>query len=353
MSHNSHTVRKVHATITVGVNPTGIAITPNGKYAYVANNNNYSIAGQDSVTVIDLKTNLPIKTIIDSSFNGPYTITIDKLGIKAYVTNSGGSTITIINIHKNEVSGIIEGFDGPSGMVIKGDIGYVNNYGATPGVGSGNGKTVNIVDLRTNKIIGNPITVGLAPSSLALTSKGDYVYTTNYMDGNPNTATLTKIETRTNNVVETIGPFSENGFSGPFAIVLSSNGRKAYVTNFGSNNFEPFGTTVSVVDLCKNVIIKTINLGIQPSGIAISPDDKYAYVSNYNTLYAYVQLTPPPIQYLNLTAGAGTVNVVNLEDYSVISTILVGQSPDYVTVSPDGKHVYVTNYTSNTVTVLK
>src|SRR3989338_2590814 len=120
------------ATITVGVNPAVIAITPDNRYGYVANNNNYAIPGQDCVTVLDLRTNLPITTIFDNSFDEPYRITINKAGTKAYVANSGGSTISIIDIATNTVTGIITGFDGPSGIVIKGHRAYVNNYGTTP-----------------------------------------------------------------------------------------------------------------------------------------------------------------------------------------------------------------------------
>lgn len=336
--------------ITAGVNPAGLAITPDGRYAYVANNNNYSIAGQDSVTIIDLKILLPIKTIYDKSFNGPYTVTINKSGTKAYVTNSGGSTITVIDVKTDTVIRTIDGFDGPSGMVIHGHTAYVNNYGATPGVGSGNGTTVRVVDLKTNTIVGEPIVVGLAPAALAISPDGRYVYTANYVDGNPKTGTLTKISTATNTVVATIGPFA-NGFSGPFSIVINSSGKKAYVTNFGSNNFEPFGTTVSVVDLCENVICSIIKLGIQPSGIALTPNGKYAVVSNYNTLYAYVQ--QQPLEYLNLTAGQGTLNVIDLRNNAVISTIATGQSPSAVAITPDGKYVCVSNYTSNTVDVIR
>lgn len=346
----AHVYGKVINTVNTGVNPAGLAITPKGKYVYVANNNNYGIQGQDSVTVIDLKTGLPVKTIFDPSFNEPYTVTINDAGTKAYVTNSGGSTITVIDIDTDTVVNVIDGFDGPSGLVIKGSTGYVNNYGATPGVGSGNGTTVRVVDLNTDTIVGPPITVGLAPAALAITHNGDYVYTVNYVDGNPNTGTLSKIDTKTNTIVATIGPF-QDGFSGPFNIVISPNGRKAYVTNFGSNNFVPFGTTVSVVDLKTHTIRTQIPLGIQPSGIDLTPNGKYAVVSNYNTLYAYV--TPPPVQYLNLTPGQGTVNIIDLETNCVVATIPVNQSPANVAITPDGKYACVTNYTSNTMNVIR
>lgn len=334
----------VVATTNVGVTPAGLAITPDSRFAYVANNNNYGIAGEDSVTVINLANNLPLLTINDASFNEPYTVTINHAGTKAYVTNSNSTTITIIDIATNTVSGIIDGFDGPSGMVITPDdsTGYVNNYGSPyPGLGSGNADTVRVVDLNANMIVGAPIVVGLAPAALAITPDGAYVYTINYTDGNPGTGTSSVIRTSDNTVIDTIP-----GFSGPFGIAITPNGLFAYVTNFGSNNFAPYGTTVSVVDLTSNTITATINLGIQPAGIAITPDGRFAYASNYNTLYAGAGFT-------DLTAGQGTVNIIDIATNTVIPpTIDVGQSPANIAISPNGEFAYVTNYTSNTVSVI-
>ena len=333
----------VIATINVGITPAGIAITPDNRFAYVANNNNYGLAGEDSVTVLKLKNNTVKTTIFLSSFNQPYTITINSAGTRAYVTNSNSTTITIIDIHTNTVIGVIDGFDGPSGMVITpdGTKAYVNNYGGPEGVGSGNGTTVRIVNLNTNTIVGSPITVGLAPAALAISPNGKYVFVANYVDGNPGTGTLTVIKTDLNNVVGTIP-----GFSGPFAIAITPDGKYAYVTNFGSNNFEPIGTTVSVVKLKKGLIVDTIELGIQPSGVAITPDCRYAYVTNYNTLYAGENFT-------DLTAGQGTVNIIDTQKHKVIPpTIVVGQSPANIAIAPDGRHAYVTNFTSNTVNVI-
>lgn len=135
---------------------------------------------------------------------------------------------------------------------------------------------------------------------------------------------------------------------GPFGIAVTPNGKYAYVTNFGSNNFAPFGSTVSVVKLQDHPrIVRTIEVGIQPSGIAITPNGKYAYVTNYNTLYAGSNFT-------NLTAGQGTVSIINLCTNRVIPpTIPVGSSPNTVTIAPNGKFAYVTNFISNTVDVIK
>ncbi len=333
---------RIVATIGAGENPAGLAITPDNCFAYIANNNDDMTPGADTVSVLNLKTNTLVKTITDPNFNQPYTITINSAGTKAYVTNSNSTTISIIDIASNTVVGLIDGFDGPSGLVItpNGNTGYVNNYGGPGGVGSGNGTTVNVVDLNTNTIIGT-ITVDLAPASLAITPNGAFVYVINYVDGNPNTGTISVIRTSDNTVVDTIP-----GFSGPFAIAITPNGQFAYVTNFGSNNFAPVGTTVSVVNLCTNSVDAVIQLGIQPSGVAITPNGCFAYVSNYNTLYLGPNFT-------NLTAGEGTVNIIDTCTNRVLCPVLVvGKSPSAIAISSDGKRAYVTNYTSDDVNVI-
>lgn len=334
---------RVVATVGVGDTPAGIAITPDGRFAYVANNNNDSLPGGDTVSVIDLQTNTVVATISDASFNEPYTVTINAAGTIAYVTNSNSTTITRIDIATNTVLGTIGGFDGPSGMAITpaGDKAYVNNYGSGNPDSSGNATTVRVVDLNTNAIIGAPILVGLAPAALAVTPDGAYVYVINYIDGNPGTGTTSVIRTSDNTVVATI-----YGFSGPFGIAITPNGKYAYVTNFGSNNFAPVGTTVSVIDLAINRISATIKLGTQPSGVAITPDGRFVYASNYNTLYLGPDFT-------DLTAGPGTINIIDVCTNKVLCPVItVGSSPANIAISPNGKRTYVTNYTSDDVSVI-
>jgi YVTN family beta-propeller protein len=334
----------VVATINVGVTPAGIALTPDNLFAYVANNNNYSIPSGDSISVLNLVNNTLEQTIINQDFNEPYTVTINAQGTKAYVTNSNSTTISIIDIATNKIIGTINGFNGPSGMVITPDgrRAYVNNYGASQSVPSGKATTVNVVDLTTDKIIGDPLEVGLAPAALAITPDGEFVYVINYVDGDIDTGTVSIIKTSDNSVEMN----AIQGLTGPFAIAITPDGQRAYVTNFGSNNFAPIGTTISVIDLNSNTIVDTINLAIQPSGIAISPDGLFAYATNYNTLYAGQNFS-------DLTAGQGTVNIIDIATNTVLPpTIAVGQSPDSVAISSDGTYAYISNYTSNTVSVI-
>jgi YVTN family beta-propeller protein len=335
----------VIATINTGVNPSSIALTPNGHKAYVANYNEYGVDGQDNVSVLNLKHNKPEAVINDASFDGPYTVTIDAKGKYAYVTNSNSTTISIIDIEKNKVVCTLDGFDGPSGMVIKphgkgkNKIAYVNNYGSPAGVGSGNGTTISVVDLKTNMIT-DTITVDQAPSALAISHDGDYLYVVNYVNGDTDSGTMDIIRTKDNSVIGTV-----TGFSGPFDVAVTKDGKYAYVTNFGSNNFDPIGQTVSAVRLnCNPHIKENIMVGIQPSAIAIKPDQHFAFVTNYNELYDGDQLIP----------GQGTVNIIDLHHSpEVVSpTIVVGEGPTAIAVSQDGL-IYVANYTSNTVSVIQ
>lgn len=333
MENNNFKDYKIVATMTSGVSPSGIALTKDR--AYVTCNNEYGIPGQDSVYVYDLKTNSVLARIYDPSFKQPYRIAIGRRERIAYVMNSNGTTVTMIDIPKNKVIGLIDGFDGPSGMVISpcGKYGYVNNYGAGPRSGLGN--TVNVVDLDKSKIIGPAITVGLAPAALAMSRKGDYVYVANYVNGNPDTGTVNVIRTMDDKVVDTI-----YGFFGPFSIVVSPCDEFLIVSDFGSNNFTPFGETVSKVDLRKRVIVDRITVGIQPAGLAFL-NERYLLVANYNALYDGTVLVP----------GKGTLDVIDTRFSKVVATIAVDETPDVIAVSQEGR-IYLTSYVSNAIDVI-
>jgi DNA-binding beta-propeller fold protein YncE len=110
---------------------------------------------------------------------------------------------------------------------------------------------------------------------------------------------------------------------------------------------EPNHGTISVIETSSNTVVETINGFSGPFTIAITPDGRYAYVTNYNTLYAGSDFT-------DFTAGQGTVNIIDLTENLVLSpTIVVGQSPDAIAITPSGKHAYVSHYTSNTVTIIQ
>ena len=146
----------------------------------------------------------------------------------------------------------------------------------------------------------------------------------------------------------------------PYGVALISD-RKAYVTNWGGRiprpgdptalaPWEPIvvdartqsaaSGTVSVVDLDAGRSVRSIEVGLHPSAVILSPRRLRAYVANTNS---------------------DTVSVLNTADDAVVETIAVGageaglfgNSPTALALSPDGALLYVANATANAVAVVR
>ena len=100
-------------------NPYGIAITPNGTIAYVANSINPGL-----VNIIDLATNLVTGTVVDTAhtLNDPSYIAISPDGTTAYVANSiNPGSISIIDLTTNRVTSAVPVGSIPVGLAITPD----------------------------------------------------------------------------------------------------------------------------------------------------------------------------------------------------------------------------------------
>jgi YVTN family beta-propeller protein len=77
--------------------------------------------------------------------------------------------------------------------------------------------------------------------------------------------------------------------------------------------------------------IATVNVGLEPQGLVVTPDGSAVYVAN---------------------SGSNTVSVISSPANSVVATIPVGNVPMFVAVSPDGSTVFVSNNQDGTVSVI-
>jgi len=105
----------------VGSFPVGIAITPNGAFAYVANLNS------NSVSVINTATNTVTATIMAGT--GPYGLAITPDGAFAYVTNLNSNDVSVISTATNTVVATVPVGSGPVAVAItpNGAFAYVTN----------------------------------------------------------------------------------------------------------------------------------------------------------------------------------------------------------------------------------
>jgi YVTN family beta-propeller protein len=100
----------VTATIPVGPIPYGVAVTPNGAYAYV------TIYGATAVSVIDTATDTVTATIPVGG--APYTVAITPDGTQAYVTNSRSNTVSVIDTATDTVTATIPVGKNPVGVAV-------------------------------------------------------------------------------------------------------------------------------------------------------------------------------------------------------------------------------------------
>jgi YVTN family beta-propeller protein len=230
------TTNKVVATVTVGGSPTGVAVTPDGKHVYVANNAN--------VLVIDTSNNTVVGTPITVG-NGPVAVAVTpKNGQYVYVANSNlSNTVSVIDTATNTVVDTINVGGSPAGVAVTQDGKHA--YVTAPGY-------VSVIETGANKEVAK-VTAGLL-AGVAVTPNGKYVYVANKPINN-----VLVIDTTTNKVVATV---TVGGL--PTGVAVTPDGKHVYVANQYTNN-------VSVIDTTTNKVVATVMVGAHPPGVAIVP----------------------------------------------------------------------------------
>jgi YVTN family beta-propeller protein len=145
----------------------------------------------------------------------------------------------------------------------------------------------------------------------------------------------------------------------PYTTVVARDGSKVYVSNWGGRRAQTGDATdgvrpvvvdpntgiastgtVSVLDAKSQAIVRQIEVGLHPSGMALSPDGRRLYVTN---------------------ANSDSVSVIRTSGDTVEKTIDVrpfanappGSAPNAVAVSPDGRRIYVANGANNAIAVVE
>jgi YVTN family beta-propeller protein len=262
--------------IGVGHYPTAIAITPDGTKAYVVHYDNSSAcllvpAACESGTLINLDTRTrgtelkfgsspaaiaithdgKTAYVVNSNPQGPWSAvktSADAIGVMAIdlATDTGGTSI---------LGRFGEGFQDPVAIALtpKGNTAYVANYV--------NG-SVTPINLVTNTV-GPAIRVGIEPIAIAITPDGATAYVVNNGDDSVIPINL---------ATKTAGPAIRVG-KRPDAIAITPDGTTGYVVNQGDD-------TVTPINLATKSPGPAIHVGHLPQAIAITSDGTTAYVVN-------------------------------------------------------------------------
>jgi YVTN family beta-propeller protein len=234
----------VVGTIPVGDQPVGVAFSPDGTSAYVANFGS-------GVSVIETATHSVVATITLGGF--PEDVAVSRDGSRVYVSNATANTVTVIETASNGVVATIPVGAAPGALAVTPD-------GAFVYVSARNGGAVQVIATSTNTIVGS-IAFPFNPGDLAMSPDGSTVYV---LSG-PFRSELAVVETSSNTVTRTI-TLAISGES-LLAVGVSPDGSVVYVTRQANN--AP-GGEVLLVDAGTGAVLGSAQLGYGPQDVAVA-----------------------------------------------------------------------------------
>lgn len=233
----------------------------------------------------------------------------------AYIPNSGGNTVSIIDTATNGVIKTLAVGTTPYGVALlvktSETFSLITNFGSN---------TVSVIRT-SNDGSSNPvfekvreIAVGRFPYGIAVEPTGTFAYVTNSGDG-----TVSKIDLGTYETAAVIAVGSN-----PIGIAASPDGTRVYVVNNSSG-------TVSIINVADNTVVGTVRVGANPYGIAVHPQGTHVYVAN---------------------SGDNSISVMKTADNSLTTkSDLHFSTPWGVTVNPAGTVAYITNFNGGSVSL--
>jgi len=283
---------------SAGDGPAAIAITPDGKTAYVAD----ALGG--AVKAINLLAHAVTHTITVRS--RPTAVAITPDGKTAYVAESGAGSVQTIDVASNTVTHTISVGSNPTAIAI------------TP-----NGKTVYVacdgsfdvvaISTATKKVTATiPVDFGYGiPVGIAITPDGKKAYVPFNLNLASDTGGVQVFDLPAN--TPTIS-FPPSFFGYPTSVAISPDGKTAYVAaNTGLSNY------VYAIDVATDTVTGKVAVRGAVSAIAITPDGKTAYV----TILGASASSPGAVVPITLaTSRAGT-------------PIIVGVDPDAIAISAE------------------
>ncbi|MEV6302821.1 beta-propeller fold lactonase family protein [Actinoplanes sp. NPDC051861] len=288
-------------TFKFGQEPEGVAVAPDNRTVYVADQNS------KDVHFIDLESRdiAAVKVA-----NTPRFLAVSEDGSRLYVSmfenNFTGNGLAVIDTGKRSVIKTIrtgprpfEPAVAPNGQV------WLPIH---------NGARVEIYDPETLTEAGR-LSVPPNPHWVTFSPDGKIAYTANHESSQISVVNAEdRIVTRNVKVGRS-----------PHSIAVTPDGRTLIVTNYDLDTVEVFNTA----DMKR---LHKINVGKEPQAVVTSTDGKHAYVVN---------------------EGSDNLSVVDLPSGKVVSTVKTGDSPRVIAISPDGLRLYVTDGRGRSVTVLK
>jgi len=294
-----------------------LAVTPDGQYVYVANDEINSRGFADPPRAISTATNTVAASVLDkSTTNAGIAITPD--GSTGFVTNNFEFTVSVFSVATNTVSKVIPVgyppmYESPEGLAISPDGTQV--YVAISSPTGTNGGYIEVIDVATLAVTSS-ITVGGSCQKVIFTPDGTSAFVLNSASGY---GYVTQIDTASGKVDR--DKIGAGKLLFPAGMAISPDGTTLYVPT-QSTYIIAFRASDGSLEKSINVFPKSVPIALQRlAGLAVTTNGKYLYVSDIGTNAITMIETAtnkrlgPPIQ--------------------------LSFMPDNMVITPDDKYLYV------------
>jgi YVTN family beta-propeller protein len=278
--------QNILARLPTGPDPREVALSPDGRYAYVTS---YGRVGIDAdgtsfgdkpetadatkpldstdvagVTVLDLAS----RSVVSTFYTGPYGrlhgIWVGRSGRRLWMTAEADSGIVELDAHTGEVLMLWKTGSAGSQSVV---IGPQNRriY-----VANGSSGFITVIDRVT--VVPRRVATGPTPEGLALSPNSSELWVSDRSDNSVTILGTTRLSQ--------IARFPSGGID-PVRLRFRPDGIEVWVVNRGSHN-------ITVLDVASASLLHTIELDAEPRSIAFSADGQRAFVTAPRNHQVYV-----------------------------------------------------------------
>ena len=159
---------RLQKVVPVGKSPSEVCITADGRRAYVTNR------GESTASVVDLESLAVASTIGDPGMKSPDGCLLNRDGSRLYIAASAAESVFVFSTSDGHRLAEIKVGQEPRRLLLSPDESRLF-------VANGDERYVSIVDSKTNRTVGK-IKAGRDPRSMVLTPEGKYLALTNVSD---------------------------------------------------------------------------------------------------------------------------------------------------------------------------
>lgn len=296
------------ATISTGVGPHELAVSPDGKIAVVVNYGNRAQPG-NTLTVIDVPAGEPLRTIDLGENRRPHGIAWLE-GNEVAVTTEGSKALLVVDVGSAKLVKTVPTDQEVSHMVA---VAPKLRRAFVANIGSG---SVSVVDLKENRRIAN-IPTGEGAEGIDISPDQAEVWVTNRAVN-----TVSVIDAASLKIVATL-PCKDF----PIRVKFTADGERVLVSNAGSGD-------VAVFDAAQKQEVQRISMQVKASEQSSASERLFGTRFGQSPVPVGILIVPELNRAFVANTNADVVTVIDLKTWQIADRLTAGKEPDGLGYSP-------------------